>query len=79
MKSNDTTCGDWNFLTCFWITTWTLWFISQLKVAETREFDRLTALKCIPNFIEKCFNHILGLTFIQPNVLEKQLGKLGLG
>src|SRR5258708_29152590 len=52
--------------------------VAQLEVAEAGELDAFAALQSAANLLEEGFDHVLGLALVQPDLLEQQVGELGL-
>src|SRR5690606_1636570 len=55
-----------------------LGLVPELEVAEPGELDALPALERPPDFLEEGFDHVLGLTLVEADLLEQQVGELGL-
>src|SRR5688572_10163623 len=71
--------GDGYFLPGLRVTPRALRLLPQLEVAEPREFHHLAPLQGDPDLLEERFDHVLGLALVQPDLLEHQVGQLGLG
>ena len=54
-------------------------FLAQLKVAEARELDAVSALERRSDFLEKALDHVLGFALVETELLEQQVGQFGLG
>jgi hypothetical protein len=79
MKGHYPTGRNRDFFASFGVSTWPLRLVAQLEIAETRQLDAVATLERTSNFIEKRLNHILGLTLVQTDPIEKHLGQLSLG
>src|SRR5450631_329888 len=53
--------------------------VAQLKIAKSRELDRLAALERLADLVEKTVHHVLGLALVQAQALKQRIGDLGLG
>jgi hypothetical protein len=79
MKSNHSSRGDRDFFTGLGIAAWSLRLVAQLKVSESRKLYAITTLQGIPDFFEKSLDHVLGLTLVEADLLEQQVGEFCLG
>ena len=52
--------------------------VAQLEVAEAGELHALAALEGAADLLEKGLDHVFGLALVQPDLLEQQVGQLGL-
>src|SRR5579859_367007 len=73
------TGGDRDFLAGLRIAPRALRLLAQLEVAEARELHHFPALEGDANLLEKRLDHVLGLALVEPDLLEHEVGELGLG
>src|SRR5882672_12648196 len=52
--------------------------VAQLEVAEAGELDAFAALEGPADLLEERFHHVLRFALVKPDLLEKQVGQLGL-
>src|SRR5918992_1868431 len=78
MKGDDPAGAYWYFLAGLGVAARALRFVAELEVAEARELDALAALQRPADLLEKRLDHVLGLALVQPDLLEQQVGQLGL-
>jgi hypothetical protein len=78
VEGDDAAGADRDLLAGLGVAAGALRLVAQLEVAETRELDALAALERAPDFLEKRLDHVLGLALVQPDLLEKEVGQLGL-
>jgi hypothetical protein len=62
-----------------WVAARPLGLLAQLEVAETGKLDHLAALEGNADLLEERLDHVLGLALVQTDLLEHQVGELGLG
>src|SRR5690606_23786174 len=79
MESDYTPRGDRNFLARLGIAPGALRLVAQLEVAEARQLDAVAALQSSPDFLEEALDHVLGLTLVQADLFEQQIGEFRLG
>src|SRR5688500_17083892 len=79
VKGDYTPRGDGNFLPGLRVAPRPLRLLPELEVAETGKFHHLAPLKGDPDFLEERLDHVLGLALVEANLLEHQVGELGLG
>src|SRR6185369_5524299 len=79
MKGHDAPGCDGNFLPGLRVASRALRLLPELEVAETRELDHLAPLQGDPDFLEEGLDHVLGLSLVDPDLFEHQVGELGLG
>src|SRR5512132_740200 len=79
MESDHAPCRDGDLLPRLRVASRALRLLPQLEVAESREFHHLAALQGDPDLLEERFDHVLGLALVQPDLLEHEVGQLGLG
>src|SRR5688572_10218473 len=79
MKCDYAPCGDGNLLPGLRIAPRPLRLLPQLEVAEAGEFHHLAAFQGDPDFLEERLDHVFGLAHVQPDLLEHEVGQLGLG
>src|SRR5688572_8939227 len=79
VKGDYAPCGDGNLLAGLRVAPRPLRLLPQLEVAEAGEFHHLAPLQGDPDLLEERLDHVLGLALVQPDLLEHQVGKLGLG
>src|SRR5690349_16631975 len=70
---------DGDFLAGLGIAAGPLGLLAQLEVAEARKLDHLAAFEGDPDLLEKRLDHVLGLSLVQADLLEHEVGQLGLG
>src|SRR5688572_4247993 len=78
MEGDDAAGAYWYFLAGLGIAPGALRLVAQLEVAEAGELDALAALQRAADFLEKRLDHVFGLALVQPDLLEKEVGQLGL-
>src|SRR6185503_398509 len=78
MEGDDAAGADGNFLAGLRVAAGALRLVAQLEVAEARKLDAFAALERPPDLLEEGLDHVLGLALVQPDLLEKQVGQLGL-
>src|SRR5688500_1643208 len=78
MEGDDAAGADWYFLAGLGIAPGELRLVAQLEVAEAGELDALAALQRAADFLEKRLDHVLSLALVQPDLLEQEVGQLGL-
>src|SRR5678815_5575397 len=78
MEGDNAAGADGDFLAGLRVAAGALRLVAQLEVAEARELDAFAALKRPPDLLEEGLDHVLGLALVQPDLLEKQVGQLGL-
>src|SRR3954463_15960705 len=78
LKGDNAAGADGNLLAGLRIASGTLRLVAQLEVAEAGELHAFAALQGAADLLEEGFDHVLGLALVQPDLLEKQVGKLGL-
>jgi hypothetical protein len=77
MESNNATCCDGNGFSSLGVSTGTLRFLAQVKVAKAGEFYPITTFEGQTCLIEEGFDHIRGFAFVQANFFKKK-GRRGL-
>src|SRR5687768_12940965 len=78
MEGDDPAGADGDFLAGLGVAARALRLVAQLEVTEARELDALAALERAPDLLEKRLDHVLGLALVKPDLLEQQVGQLGL-
>src|SRR5712671_7114061 len=78
MKSHHATGADRNLFARLRVAAGTLRLVPELEIAEAGEFHALAALEGAANLLEEGFDHVFGLTLVQADLLEKEVGQLGL-
>src|SRR5690348_12735983 len=78
VESDDATGADGNLLARLGVAPRTLRLVAQLEIAEARELHAFAALERAANLLEEGFDHVFGLALVQADLLEKQVGQLGL-
>src|SRR5258706_1268139 len=79
VEGHDAARRDGNLLAGLRVAPGPLGLLAQLEVAESRKLDHLAALEGNANLLEERLDHVLGLALVQPDLLEHQVGELGLG
>jgi len=49
--------------------------VTQLEIAETGKLDAVAALERVADLFEEGFDHVLGLTLVEADFFEQQIGK----
>src|SRR5690554_2332609 len=75
-ECHNTASSDWNFFAGFRITAGTLFFVPEIKIAETRQLDLFIMPESIPDLVEECLNHFLSFTLVQSNFLKQSLSHI---
>src|SRR5262245_29047694 len=78
MEGDDAAGADRNLLARLRVAARALRLVAQLEVAEAGELDAFAALERPSDFLEEGLDHVFGLALVQPDLLEKQVGQLGL-
>src|SRR5512134_77659 len=78
MEGDDPAGADRDLLAGLRIAAGALRLIAELKVTESGELDALAALERSPDLLKKRLDHILGLALVQADLLEQEVGQLGL-
>src|SRR5437879_12659512 len=78
VESHDATRADRDLLAGLRVAPRALRLVPQLEVAEPRELYAFAALERAANLLEEGFHHVLGLALVQADLLEQQVGQLGL-
>jgi hypothetical protein len=79
MECDHATRRDRNFFTGLGIASWTLRFVTQLEIAESRQLDSAAVLQRRPDLLEKRFDHVLGFTLIETHFLKQEVSEFCLG
>src|SRR5690348_8021013 len=79
MEGNHAPRRDGDLLSGLGIPPGTLRLLPELEVAEAREFHHLAPLEGDPDLLEEGLDHVLGLALVEADLLEHQVGELGLG
>src|SRR3954469_18593763 len=79
VKSDYTPRGDGNLLPGLRVPARPLRLLPQLEVSEAGEFHHLAPFERDPDLLEERLHHVLGLALVQPDLLEHEVGQLGLG
>src|SRR3954467_3683469 len=79
VKGHNTPRRDGYLLAGLGIAPRALRLLPQLEVAEAREFHHLAPFERDPDLLEERLDHVLGLALVQADLLEHQVGQLGLG
>src|SRR5690242_180104 len=79
MEGDHAARRDGDLLAGLGIPSRALGLLPELEVAEAGEFHHLAPLQGDPDFLEEGLDHILGLALVQADLLEHQVGQLGLG
>ena len=53
--------------------------MKQAQAMQERMAEMQASLERVENFTEKCLDHILGFTFVEPNLLKQEFGQFRLG
>src|SRR5919109_1680751 len=78
VEGDDPAGAYWYFLAGLGIAARALRLVAQLEVAEAGKLDALPALERSADLLEERFDHVLGLALVQPDLLEQEVGQLGL-
>src|SRR4051812_21397835 len=78
VEGDHATRADGNLFAGFRVAPRALRLVPQLEVAEAGELDVFAALKGAADLLEEGLDHVLGLALVQSDLLEKQVGQLGL-
>src|SRR5687768_17160223 len=78
VESDNAAGADRDLLAGLGVAARTLRLVAELEVAEARELDALATLERAPDLLEKRLDHVLGLALVKPDLLEQQVGQLGL-
>src|SRR5262245_58636522 len=78
VEGDDAAGAYWYFLAGLGIAPGTLRLVAQLEIAEAGKLDALPALERASDLLEKRLDHVFGLALVQPDLLEQQVGQLGL-
>src|SRR5205823_14150973 len=78
VEGHDATRADRDLLAGLRVAPRALGLVPQLEVAEPRELYAFAALERAANLLEEGFHHVLGLALVQADLLEQQVGQLGL-
>src|SRR5688572_27162262 len=70
--------ADGNLLAGLGVAARPLRLVAQLEVAEARELYAFAALERAADLLEEGLDHVLGLALVQPDLLEQEVGQLGL-
>src|ERR1700693_982017 len=70
MERHDASRGDRNFFAGLGIAPRALRFLSELEVAEAGQLHAVTGFQSDANFLEKSFDHVLGFTLVEAELLE---------
>ena len=79
MKGHHTARRDGDFLAGFRIAARTLRLVAQLKISEAGELDAITSFQGVADFFEEGLDPVFGLTLVEANLFEQQVGKFGFG
>src|SRR5207244_545692 len=78
VESDDAAGADGDLLAGLGVAAGALRLVAELEVAEAGELDALPPLEGAPDLFEEGLDHVLGLALVQPDLLEQQIGQLGL-
>src|SRR2546427_3745789 len=70
---------DRNFLTRLGVASRSLRLFAELEISETGQLDAVAGLERDADFLEEALDHVLGFALVEPELLEKQIGKFGFG
>src|SRR5512140_3921726 len=79
MERDHAPCRDGNLLPRLRVASRALRLLPQLEIAEAREFHHLAPFQGDPDLLEERLDHVLGLALVQADLLEHEVGQLGLG
>src|SRR5579862_6697948 len=79
MESDHAARRNGDFLAGLRVASGALGLLAKLEIAEARKLDHFPALERDANLLEERLDHVLGLAFVQPDLLEHEVGQLGLG
>src|SRR5687768_17029810 len=79
VESDDAAGADRYFLAGLGVASGALRLVAQLEVAEAGKLDAFAPLEGAADLFEEGLDHVLGLALVQPDLLEQQIGQLGLG
>src|SRR5687767_5096512 len=78
VEGHDAARRDGNLFPRLRIASGALGFLAKLKIAKTREFHHLAPLEGDPDLLEEGLDHVLGLALVEADLLEHEVGQLGL-
>src|SRR3954467_6273716 len=78
VESDNAPRADRDLFAGLGIAAGTLRLIAQLEVAEAGELDRLPPLERAADLLEERFHHVLRFALVEADLLEKEVGQLGL-
>src|SRR5947209_285980 len=78
VKGDNTAGADRDLLAGLRIAAGTLRLVPKLEIAEAGELHAFAALERAADLFEEGFHHVLGLTFVEADLLKQQVGQLGL-
>src|SRR5690242_6320188 len=70
---------DGDFLAGLGVAPGALGLLAKLEVAEARQLDHFAAFEGDADLLEERLDHVLGLALVQADLLEHEVGQLGLG
>src|SRR4051812_10732631 len=78
VERDDAARADRDLLAGLRVAARALWLVAQLEVAEARELDAFAPLQRAADLLEERLDHVLRFALVEPDLLEKQVGQLGL-
>ena len=69
-------CRNGNLLAGFWVAPRPSVFVSEFKVAESRELNRFAILKALPNLLEEEIDELFRLPLVQAELFEESFSQL---
>src|SRR5678815_3430967 len=78
VERDDAARADGNLLAGLGVAPRALRLVAQLEVAEAGELDALAALQRAADLLEERLDHVLRFALVEPDLLKKQVGQLGL-
>src|SRR6202051_5331205 len=79
MESTHAARRNGDFLAGLRVASGALGLLAKLEIAEARKLDHFPALERDADLLEERLDHVLGLALVQADLLEHEVGQLGLG
>src|SRR5690348_5713718 len=79
VERHDAARGDRDLLSGLRIATRPLRLLAQLEIAEARQLDAAAFLERRADLLEEALDHVLRFALVEAELLEQEVGQLGLG